>query len=66
MVSTSRTKKPEPGLYVATTTGVVKVKGILYRYVSGKTIIRDTDPLLRAVPGSFAPFDISGPEVVAP
>lgn len=64
MVSTSRTKKPEPGLYIATTTGVIKVKGVIYRYIGGKTIIRDTDPLLRAAPASFRPFDIPGPEVV--
>lgn len=60
----TRTKKPEPGLYVATTSGVVKVKGVIYRYIQGKTIIRETDPLLRAVPGSFQPFDIPGAEVV--
>ena len=64
-MAVTRTRKPEPGLYIATTSGVVKVKGVVYRYIGGKTIIRDTDPLLRAVPGSFEPFDIAGPEVVA-
>lgn len=64
-MATTRAKRPEPGLYVATTTGIVRIKGVVYRYTRGKTIVRSNDPLLRALPGSFQPFDIGSPEVVA-
>ena len=60
-----RKPKPEPGLYIATTTGVVRIKGVMYRYTRGKTIVRDSDPLLRAVPASFTHWEVTGPEVVA-
>ena len=61
----TRTKRPEPGLYVAVTTGVVKYKGVIYRYTRGRTIVKEDHPVLRAVPGSFTTLDISGPEIVA-
>lgn len=60
----ARTKRADPGLYVATTTGVVRIKGVVYRYIRGKTIVSHTDPLIKTLPGSFQPLEMSGPEVV--
>lgn len=56
----ARTARPAQEVYIATTTGVVKVKGSLYRYIAGKTKIDPNHPdgraILKAVPGSFAPM----------
>lgn len=67
------TKTREPEIYVARSSGVRKIDGETYRYYVGRTRIRAGHPLLRAVPGSFAPLalDYDGvqppsiPEVVA-
>lgn len=64
-MATRTARKPDPGLYVANTTGVIRVDGVIYRYTRGKTIVKKGNPLLRALPGRFSPMDITGPEVVA-
>jgi len=63
-MATRRTKR-EPGLYVATTTGVVRIGDKLVRYTRGKTIVDQSDPLVRLLPDRFRLLDISSPEVVA-
>lgn len=50
----ARTKEPE--VYVARSTGVVKVKGKLYRYIAGVTKVPRGHPLLDVMPGKFAPL----------
>lgn len=42
-------------VYVATSSGVVKVGGTIHRYYRGRTRVRAGHPLLSAVPGRFAP-----------
>jgi hypothetical protein len=45
-------------VYVATESGVVKVKGRIYRYIKGQTRVRAGHPLLRALPERFAPLQL--------
>ena len=46
----------EPEVYVARSTGVVKVSGKIYRYIAGRTRVRANHPLLRAMPDKFQPL----------
>jgi hypothetical protein len=54
-----RTKAPaEPTVYVAISSGVVKIDGTLYRYSQGQTRVRAGHPLLKARPDKFAPLKL--------
>ena len=69
-----RSSKPDPeaDIYVATASGVVKLKGQVYRYIAGRTKVRAGHPLLRAMPDRFAPLTVDyetvnrGPAAIAP
>ena len=49
-------KTKEPTIYVANSSGVIKVDGEVYRYSKGQTRIRAGHPILRAIPDKFAPL----------
>ena len=51
-----RTKEAE--VYVARSTGVVKIDGLIHRYIAGRTRIRAGHPLLRALPDAFMPMEL--------
>ena len=51
-------KKPEADIYVATSSGVVKIDGKLHNYYGGTTRVRAGHPLLKAAPGKFKPMDL--------
>lgn len=53
----ARYKAPESptGVFVARSSGVFKIKGVLYRYMRGQTFPAD-HPLLRVRPDAFAPL----------
>ena len=52
-----RKKQPdEPSVYVAKTSGAIKVKGQLYRFAAGVTRVRVDHPLRKAHPHLFEPM----------
>lgn len=52
-----RSSKPsEPRIFVARSSGVVKIDGIVHRYVQGQTRVRAGHPLLKARPDKFVPL----------
>ena len=55
----TRAKKPkqdEPQIFVARSSGVVKIDGELHHYYAGTTRVRAGHPLLNAAPGMFEPM----------
>lgn len=52
----ARTKEPE--IYVARSSGVIKIAGRTYRYTAGRTRVRAGHELLRALPDKFVPMDV--------
>ena len=56
-----RAKKPkqdEPQVYVARSSGVVRIDGELHHYYAGTTRVRAGHPLLTAARGKFAPMQL--------
>lgn len=54
-----RAKAPkEPEIYVARSSGVVKIDGKIYNYYGGTTRVRAGHPLLKAAPNSFKPMEL--------
>jgi hypothetical protein len=51
-------KKKEPEIYVATSSGVMKIDGKLHNYYGGTTRVRAGHPLLKAAPGKFKPMEL--------
>jgi hypothetical protein len=47
----------KPDLYVATSTGAVRVDGKVINYAAGKTLVRLGHPILLALPGRFRPVE---------
>lgn len=47
----------KPDLYVATSTGTVKVEGKNVNYASGRTLVRAGHPILVAAPNRFRPVE---------
>ena len=47
----------KPDLYVATSTGAVRVDGKVINYAAGKTLVRAGHPILLALPGRFRPVE---------
>ena len=47
----------EPELYVARSSGVIKVKGETITYLAGRTRVRAGHPLLKARPDAFVPLE---------
>lgn len=48
-----RTK--EPDIYVARSSGIIKINGTTYRYLAGRTMFPSGHPVLSALPDRFAP-----------
>jgi hypothetical protein len=46
----------EPDVFVAISSGVVKINGKKREYSRGLTVVRAGDPLLKAVPTRFRPL----------
>lgn len=53
------TRKAEADIYVANSSGVIRVDGVLHRYIRGRTRVRKGHALLRALPGRFDPLDVT-------
>ncbi len=51
-------KVKEPEIYVARSSGVVKIDGKLHNYYGGTTRVRAGHPLLKAVPNGFEPLKL--------
>ena len=51
-------KKKLPEIYVATSSGVVRIDGRLTSYYGGTTRVRAGHPLLKAAPGKFKPLEL--------
>ena len=51
-------KSSEPQIFVARSSGVVKVDGKLTNYYGGSTRVRAGHPLLKAAPGAFIPMEL--------
>lgn len=51
-----RTK--EPTIYVARSSGVLKVDGKVHTYYAGRTRVRAGHPLLKAIPDRFEPMKL--------
>ncbi|HEX7100002.1 MAG TPA: hypothetical protein VF377_12255 [Acidimicrobiia bacterium] len=47
-----------PEIYVARSTGVIKIDGKVVTYTAGQTRVRAGHPLLKAVPAKFKPLDL--------
>lgn len=52
----AKKKNDEPSVYVAKTSGAIKVKGQLYRFAAGVTRVRADHPLRKAHPQLFEPM----------
>lgn len=50
--------RKEPTIFVARTSGVVKIKGKQHTFIAGRTRIRDGHPLLKAAPDHFIPMQL--------
>lgn len=48
----------EPEIYVARSSGVIKVDGQVYNYYGGTTRVRAGHPLLKAAPDKFKPLEL--------
>lgn len=51
-------KTKEPEIYVARSSGAIKIDGEVYRYTKGQTRIRSGHPLLGALPDRFIPLKL--------
>lgn len=51
-------KKKEPEIYVARSSGVVKIDGKLHHYYAGSTRVRAGHPLLKKVPNGWKPLQL--------
>ena len=51
-----RPKEVEADIYVARSSGVIKIKGKRFDYSRGLTVVRAGDPLLLALPDKFIPL----------
>lgn len=49
-------KNPAADIYIAQSSGVVKIRNERVRYFAGRTKVRAGHPLLRARPDAFAPM----------
>lgn len=49
---------PEPVIFIARSSGVIKIAGEIYRYASGRTRVRAGHPLLKALPDRFEPLTL--------
>lgn len=47
----------DSSLLVASTSGIVKIKGRVYRYIQGQTKVRADHPLVKTMPDRFVPWD---------
>jgi hypothetical protein len=56
-------KTAGPKIWVARSTGVLKVRGVLHRYYAGQTVPSDS-PLIRALPDRFELVDMQSAGVV--
>jgi hypothetical protein len=54
----NKRKEPEPTIYVARSSGVVRIDGVLTNYYAGTTRVRAGHPLLKAAPGKFEPMTL--------
>lgn len=54
-----RTSVPEEGVMVATTSGIVRIHGKVYRYIQGQTRVRPDHVLVRTMPKAFRPDTLS-------
>lgn len=54
--------KREPGMYIARSSGVVKVGGKRREYTARLTIVRHDDPILNAIPDRFMPLETASPQ----
>lgn len=52
-----------PKVYVARSTGVVKINGVIHRYIEGRTVPANS-PLIKALPDRFALVDLASAGVV--
>ena len=50
---------PATAYYVARSSGVIKIRGELYRYAAGRTRVRAGHPLLEVLPDRFEPLDMT-------
>lgn len=53
-----RKSESPPEIYVARSSGVVKIDGQLHNYYAGTTRVRAGHPLIKAVPGGFVPLEL--------
>lgn len=56
MAKVNEAETHEPEIYVARSSGIAKVDGVLHYYTKGRTRIRAGHPLLKAMPGAFSPM----------
>jgi hypothetical protein len=56
VVKSKETEPEEVPVYVAVSSGVVKVNGKKREYSRGLTVVRAGDPILKAVPTRFRPL----------
>lgn len=52
-----------PKVYVATSSGVIKIKGQIHRYIQGHTVPGDS-PLIKALPERFRLVDVAQAGIV--
>lgn len=58
-------KNPAADIYVARSSGVIRIRGEVHRYFASRTRVRAGHPLLRARPDAFEPMALDF-EVTAP
>lgn len=51
-------KAKEPSIFVARTSGDIKIDGEVYSYRAGRTRVREGHPLLRVIPERFEPLKV--------
>lgn len=52
-------KAAEADIYVANSSGFIRVDGVVHRYIKGQTRVRAGHPLLRAAPKRFSPLEVT-------
>ena len=53
-----RKQEPKAEIYVARSTGVIRIKGESFTYIAGRTRVRAGHPLLKALPDKFQPLSL--------
>lgn len=48
----------EPTVYVAISSGVVKIDGVIHRYTADQTRVRADHPLRKRLPDRFKPLEL--------